>query len=319
MNCKQLELFSIRKRSINDEFIKRANEIHNNFYDYSMTVYKKTTEKVIIICPKHGIFWQVPKNHLGKKGCKKCGIEKVIKKQALTKEEFIENSKLIHGEIYIYDLVEYTNNITKVKIICTIHGVFKQAPSNHLRGNGCHKCAGTIKINLKTFIKKSNKVHQNFYDYSKIQNFDETYSKVEIICPKHGIFWQVPKNHLRGCGCSKCVHQISKDETEWLDSIKIPNDKQHRQVVIKVENKHFRVDGFDPNTNTVYEFLGDYWHGNPTVFDPKSIHPKRKITYEDLYIKTIEKFNLLKKANYNLVYIWESEYKNQIQEQNENL
>lgn len=59
-----------------DTFIKRAREIHGDKYDYSKVEYKNSKEKVCIICPVHGEFWQTPSNHLASKGCRQCGLEK---------------------------------------------------------------------------------------------------------------------------------------------------------------------------------------------------------------------------------------------------
>jgi hypothetical protein len=58
----------------------------------------------------------------------------------LTKEQFIEKSNKIHNNKYEYSLVEYKNKRTKVKIICSIHGVFYKTPHNHLIGQGCNCC-----------------------------------------------------------------------------------------------------------------------------------------------------------------------------------
>lgn len=53
-------------------FINRANQIHNDKYDYSKTNYKNVKTKIIIICPLHGEFTQTPFNHLMGKGCPYC-------------------------------------------------------------------------------------------------------------------------------------------------------------------------------------------------------------------------------------------------------
>ena len=53
------------------------------------------------------------------------------------------------------------------------------------------------------FIEKAKKVHGDKYDYSKVE-YVNSHSKVCIICPKHGEFWQNPNGHLRGHGCPKC-------------------------------------------------------------------------------------------------------------------
>lgn len=57
-----------------EEFIKRAKEIHNDFYDYSQVKYNNIQEKVTIICPKHGKFEQRPVVHLLGCGCPKCSL-----------------------------------------------------------------------------------------------------------------------------------------------------------------------------------------------------------------------------------------------------
>jgi hypothetical protein len=53
---------------------------------------------------------------------------------------FITKAKAIHGDLYNYSLVDYINSKTKVKIICSKHGVFEQTPSDHLGGHGCKAC-----------------------------------------------------------------------------------------------------------------------------------------------------------------------------------
>ena len=116
-------------------FIECAKKIHNNKYDYSKVVYQYTHEKVCIICPEHGEFWQTPNHHLRGVGCPKCSNNK-----KLTTEEFIEKAKLVHGNKYDYAKVEYINNHTKVLITCPKHGDFSQIPNSHLNGRGCPKC-----------------------------------------------------------------------------------------------------------------------------------------------------------------------------------
>ena len=121
----------------------------------------------------------------------------------LTTEEFIEKSKKVHGDRYDYSLVEYKNNNTKVKIICSKHGVFEQTLKNHLNSN-CPKCSNNnIKLTKKDFIKKSREIHGNKYDYSLVE-YKNNHTKVKIICPKHGFFEQIPYSHLNGFSCKKC-------------------------------------------------------------------------------------------------------------------
>lgn len=123
---------------------------------------------------------------------------------------FEEKARKVHGDKYIYTLVNYINNSTDVDIICRIHGVFKQRPQNHLNGAGCPYCFGNKKLTNETFKEKAYKIHGDDYDYSEI-NYVNATTKIGIICHKkdengieHGVFWQTPNAHLNGQGCPIC-------------------------------------------------------------------------------------------------------------------
>ena len=122
----------------------------------------------------------------------------------LTTEQFIEKAKQIHGNKYDYSKVEYVNNHTKVCIICPEHGEFWQTPNSHLNGNGCSSCKGLKKLTTKEFIERAKQVHGNKYDYSKTIYVNKR-TKVCIICPIHGEFYQTPHNHVyQKQGCPEC-------------------------------------------------------------------------------------------------------------------
>lgn len=127
-------------RKETEQFIKESIEIHGEKYDYSLVDYKHVFTNVVIICPDHGKFEQRPTSHLQGSGCYDCGIKNAYEKKVKSLEQFIIDAREVHGDKYDYSLVEYVNRITYVKIICSDHGEFEQAPSNHLRGHGCQKC-----------------------------------------------------------------------------------------------------------------------------------------------------------------------------------
>ena len=58
------------------------------------------------------------------------------------------------------------------------------------------------------FIEKARQIHNDKYDYSKV-NYVNSRTKVCIICPTHGEFWQTPHNHLKGYGCAECGKEKS--------------------------------------------------------------------------------------------------------------
>ena len=137
-----------------DEFIIKAVKIHNNFYDYSNTIYIKSKEKVTIICPTHGEFMQKPNCHLLGRGCKKCKGDKTSNRCRLTKEDFIYKSKQVHGDKYDYSLVDYMGLSKFVTIICPLHGTFKIRGTNHIHGKqGCRKCSNIHISNVSSWNK----------------------------------------------------------------------------------------------------------------------------------------------------------------------
>jgi hypothetical protein len=289
-----------KNRISKDEFIKKAIEKHGDRYCYDLVDYKGTDEDVIIICPDHVEFSQTPHHHLSSNsGCQKCAGVYVP-----TTDEFIKKAIQKHGNKYCYDLVDYKNNTTKIKIICPVHGEFLQNPKVHLKG-GCRKCTGCNLSTTNEFIKKAIQKHGNLYLYDNVV-YKNSKTKVDIICKIHGSFPQSPDMHLSKTGCPRCAPTYKQHK--WLDSLGIPDDPQHREVPIKIGKKKFKLDGYDPETNTAYEFNGNPWHGNPAMFNPNDIFTKTKTTYGELYNKTIEKEKALKDSGYNIISIWESDF-----------
>ena len=250
-------------------------------------------------------FLQTPNKHLSGRGCPLCGNLKSGMSNIKSIENFIEDAVKIHKNKYNYSNSIYLNSNKKIEILCPIHGYFKQTPHYHLSGSGCKLCGyGIIKIKLtkskSRFIEDAINIHGNAFCYDKtIYINDDT--KIKIICNKHKHeFLQKPNNHLQGNGCPKCKGTISKQETLFLDILNINT----RNFYISP----YRVDGYDQTKNTIYEFLGDYWHGNPEKFKPEDINLTCKKSYKTLYDETFEKFECLNKNGYKIKYIWEKDW-----------
>jgi len=123
-----------------EEFIKRANEIYDDKYDYSKTNYIDSKTKVIITCHKHGDFEKYPNEHIKGAGCPICTYEKMKNMYLYDTETFIEKSKLVHGDKYSYDCSNYIDSHSSIDILCKKHGIFSTKPYMHLQGQGCPKC-----------------------------------------------------------------------------------------------------------------------------------------------------------------------------------
>lgn len=143
-----------------------------------------------------------------------------------TTEHFIEKARKKHGDFYNYDKSIYTGVSNKLIVTCPIHGDFKVKPSMHYYHN-CDKCRamnGGIKLaySQEFIINKANEIHNYKYDYSELV-YVNMFSKVTIICPEHGKFFQEIKSHLNGvCGCRKCSIQLRKgwSKTQWINFCK---------------------------------------------------------------------------------------------------
>ena len=247
-------------RKSTKEFIEMSKLIHGDKYDYSLVDYKNNKTKVEIICKIHGIFYQTSKNHLiNKQGCAKCAGVKLI-----TTQEFIERSKLKHGDKYDYSLVNYKNSKSKVKIICKKHGLFEQIASNHITGQNCPICAAYIiieknkKFDKDIFLERAIKIHGVKYDYSLVV-INSIYEKICIICKRHGEFLQLPHNHLKGQGCPNC--KKSKNVEKICRFLENKNIEYLTEQTIEgcksPKNKLMPFDIFIPKMKLYIEYDGE--------------------------------------------------------------
>lgn len=243
-----------------DEFINKAKLKHGDKYDYLKSEYVNGKIKTIIICPEHGEFLQTPEAHLFGNGCNKCAIE--YRKEAIksTSKNFIENAKKVHGNKYDYSKLIYKSAKDKVKIICPIHGEFSQIPNDHLNGSNCPECAklNNAKIrnkNTEYFIKKAKLKHGNKYDYSKV-NYQNNRTKVCVICPKHGEFWQKANSHTNGQGCPIC-NESSGENTirRYLENYQIGFIKNYKFNDC-INKRKLPFDFYIPNYNICIEYDG---------------------------------------------------------------
>ena len=285
--CGMLKTYNSNKKPIlKSDFIKKAIERHGDKYDYSKVsdpLY--CTKKVIITCPKHGDFLQLPRRHLSGQSCRRCARALIGKFLRKTQEDFIKKALLKHNCKYNYSKVVYIKNCEKVIIICPKHGEFKQSPLMHLQGNGCHKCHYEKLFDLRRssteeFISSSVARHGNKYSYSKVV-YIRACEKVMIICPKHGEFLQEPNTHLAGHGCPGCNNSRGENKIEnWFKNRGIIFERQ--KIFKDCKNiKYLRFDFYLPKNIVCVEYDG------PQHFFPINWH-------EDVEFERIKKCDKIK-------------------------
>lgn len=321
------------KRLTTQEFIERARKVHGDKYDYSKVEYLGLKVEVCVICKKHGDFVKKPKDILRGFGCPHCNTNKyteislrekcismygdkydfsisnynsssrkvhfkcnrcgtimykstnsIISGTGLCKfcdgtgqvrntTQFIIKAKSIHENKYDYSQSFYKNAHTKVCIICPTHGAFFQTPNAHLRGQGCPLCIPNVVLNDKTFRERAYETHGDKYDYSLVK-FKGIFNKYPIICPEHGVFYQVAHTHLSGAGCPMCKESrgerkianfLTTCKIDYVAQKKVPNDN------IFCANKNFYVDFYIPQYDVIIEYNGEqhyiespFFHGHQT-------------------------------------------------------
>ncbi len=279
----------------NDEYVSLLINIFGDRYNYDKVLYISQKKKVIITCYKHGDVEKHPQILLRGSGCSKC--ETINYK--INTDIFIERSIKVHENLYNYDLVDYINDNTPVKIICSKQGIFEQVPNIHLSGSGCIICSGRYRCTNEEFVEKSISIHGRKYNYSKV-NYLNAHKKVEIICEKHGVFKQKPNSHLSGQGCSSCKE--SKGELSVYNFLLERNINHNRQKTFKgcKDKSLLFFDFYIPEKNLCIEYDGEF-HYKP-IFGEKYLNNVRK--------RDNIKDNFCKENSINLIRIPYTEFDN---------
>ncbi|MGI0075991.1 MAG: DUF7487 domain-containing protein [Nitrosopumilaceae archaeon] len=310
----------LKKTNTLEKFTKKANQVHNSFYNYNTTVYVNNHTKVEITCPIHGNFFQTPIAHFDGRGCSECG--KLKRKQTNEKKYGVKcplqsetiNKKTKQTCLKIYG-VEHSSQskeiqekrkqtwLEKYGIVSAFqskeiqekwkrtrlekYGVTNPSQKHltkyclqkindpvwlkeqhHVQKKRLVQIAFELKIGsaaLGTYFKKYN-IEVKPYSFSY-----EGIRQLEFIMKKENVFIQ---------------HALN------IGEYRIPGTRLH-------------VDGYCRETNTIYEFYGDYYHGNPNIFESDYMTFMYK-TADELYQKTIKRENRIKTLGYNLVAIWET-------------
>lgn len=221
----------------------------------------------------------------------------------------------------------YTNTDTKIAYKCK-HGTNHALPWQILKFKNCCRTgyyesgkmweSKVVPTSERLEYYKEQRPLLDFSDAILVEGTRNKFNNIKCTVHKEVTFTGIStKQHCTPCpSCKKedfdalmklrrgvfhAKHKItpvSKAEKQWLDEINVPE----RQYWVKEAG--YRVDGFDPNTNTVYLYHGRFWHGCPETYDPESIHPVLKEKMKDVYARTKMYEQKIVDAGYNLVVKW---------------
>lgn len=258
------------KKLTTQDVINKFKSIHGSTYDYSLVDYQGDSKKVKIICKTHGIFEQQPGAHgRQKQRCPKCSAIIIGKTQQIGNIEFIKRIEQVFGkDTFDYSKLNYEGAHKDVTLICKKCGnVETKDPKSFYLGYGCLKCRvkqrNPKQITKKEFLERAIKIHGEKYDYSKIE-YNSINDEVEIICSKHGSFYQKPAIHMYAkSNCPEC--KITKGEESISQYLNNRNIKYIFQHKIRINNSYHYYDFYLPEYNIMIEFNG-MQHYKPIKF-----------------------------------------------------
>lgn len=201
---------SYTKKWDTPKFILHAKEKHGDKYTYHDTIYVNHQSYVTITCKEHQNFNQIAKTHLNGGICPTCANIANSNRQIFDIEKFIEICNVTHNNKYDYSETTFTDPNEYITIRCPDHGLFSIPRYSHMYGHGCKLCGNLSKKNkltktTETFIVDCKRIHDDKFDYSKV-NYVDAKTPVTIICNFHNDFFIRPKIFLSNKhGCNKCA------------------------------------------------------------------------------------------------------------------
>ena len=111
---------------------------------------------------------------------------------------------------------------------------------------------------------------------------------------------------------SKFKKCYSLGQIKWLEYniISTPDIRHalHDTSEFRIPNSRYSADGYSISKNCIYEYHGDFWHGNPKIFVLDDINPITKTTYRKLYENTLKKQRFCEESGYKYYSVWENEW-----------
>lgn len=280
---------------------KRVYLVDDTFVMYS--------KKATLTCD-HGHTWEARLNDIINReaGCPYCAGS--VSRET---DVAIEHIKAVHPNIKILGAMGQTLGRREAfEAGCEQGHTWMATYERLVAGHYCPHCANRAKYTQEQFVER---MAANNPGVTVIGEYTGMNKRVGIKCNACGHQWNPTAQRVHeGGGCPMCAinNKFSKKAMEWLTSIEQQQSItiQHAQQngEFRIPGTRFRVDGYDPNTKTVYEFYGDYWHGNPKKHQPDGINTHLQLTYGELYESTLSREQQIRDLGYNVVSIWEMDY-----------
>jgi len=270
----------------------------------------------------------------------KCGCTKAANRKERERVKLSVNNKASKSERiaafnsvvatkfpHIKVLGKYENSYTPIKLKCDKGHKWETKPANLLASKiGCPKCgvahrtSGLRKTHADYAMQCAVATHgilKPVEDYIT----DSTAIKHQCGC---GRITKITPNAILNGNYKKCPDCFGKKgcsaysvkSCRWLDlvahtfGIKIKHALNGKEKQIALPSGKIKVDGYCKGSKTVYEFLGDAWHGSPFEKHEQgsSRHPHKTKSDAKLLYDVMKRFHELTDRGYNVVWVWETAY-----------
>lgn len=271
-----------------DTWVKKCSEKHDNEYTYNPVDNFILSDYQTITCPRHGDFLQTGAAHLSGQGCPhiECVSQKISESKTFDKSEVIEKCKQIHDNKYDYSLTDWKKLTDEVKIICPVHGEFKQQMHRHYRGCGCIKCGyENMSLNnmdtTESFVEKMTKKYGDNLDFTNTE-YESSYKPVTIRCKTHDCFFDCVPNCVlskhRVNVCPKCSHDANNSGINNVENILFEEFKDLFEQSNKTVLNGKELDMYSKEHKLAVEVNGVYWHSDK--FREKNYHLQKTLECE---------------------------------------
>ena len=296
--------------------------------------YNGVKTRIRLRCSKDGYEWEVSINNLinGETGCARCsGNEEwtyLRLQEAISEIKFPDGTpkyQLLTSEDDFNKTYEGVQ--TRIRLRCTLDGYEWEVSINNVINNesGCSRCSNREEwtyLRLQEAISELRfpdgsqvcTLEMTEIEFLEVYEIDGAHAKIFVRCAvdqDHTWWVQITNLINNKTGCPDCnTIGSSKVEIEWIEFV-MANEGIHIQYALnggQVKINGRLVDGMCYETNSVYQFHGDYWHGNPNRYEPDYINPSNYKRMGDLYEETLIKDQELRDQGYNVIIIWESEW-----------
>lgn len=143
-------------------------------------------------------------------------------------------------------------------------------------------------MTVEEFIQKAKLIHGDKYNYSKV-NYKNNKKKVEIICPIHGSFFQIPSNHFRNQGCSECGKEKEK-ENKFIKS----KERFYKFVL----DNNFKIIGEYTGSHSYIKLKCKNNHEFSVMPTSFYSNPRCSVCEKKYYPRTKERLEKILKDNY---------------------